>query len=143
VVTVDFQVRIDPNLRQARMIVNQAEVTAVEIEGSISSDDPDNPGPTETPIGDPELQIDPIQPDANPVTGDEVVIGYTADGAPARLSIFNLVGERIRAFGGLPATGQVVWRLDNESGRSVANSTYIIVLESPISVNRDKLVVTR
>jgi hypothetical protein len=143
--TVTFQVRVDPTLREPRTIVNQAEVTAIEIAGSILTDDPSGDGPTQVSIESPApgIPVEPLQPEANPVTGDQVTIRFVADSAPVRLSIFNLTGERVREFGGLPAAGEVTWSLDNEAGRSVANSTYILVLQSPSSVRRGKLVVTR
>ena len=86
---------------------------------------------------------DPIAPDANPVRADQVAIRYRAAEAPASLAIYNLVGERVRVFGGLPAAGVVTWRTDNDAGRSVANGTYLILLQAPSETHTYKLVVTR
>ncbi len=143
VVTVNFQVQVDPNLTEAGTIVNRATVTAFDVDPVMTGD-----GPTETQTdppggsgdGDPP---DDILPDQNPVTGDEVTIRFDFPEGPVQLSIFNLVGELVRDFRGLPAQGQVVWRLDNLVGRGIANGTYIVVGRGGDHVKQSKLVVIR
>jgi uncharacterized repeat protein (TIGR01451 family) len=143
--TVSFQVRVDPALSESRSIVNRAEISAAGMAEVVLSNDPGGEGPTETPIEPSAVgaRVEAIEPSANPVRGDAVTLRYRAAGGPATLSVWNLVGERVRVFGGLPPQGAVVWRVDNSAGRTVANGVYVVVLESPGEVRKQRLVVTR
>jgi uncharacterized repeat protein (TIGR01451 family) len=145
IATLAFQVRVDTELSTAQMIVNRAEVRAFEFDDVIMSNDPDGDGPTEVSI-DPAAvgaRLSPVEPAMNPVRTDDVALRYRGVGAPVTLSIFNLVGERVRIFGGLPEAGTVTWRLDNDAGRSVANGTYLVLLNSPGTTHSYRLVVAR
>jgi hypothetical protein len=76
----------------------------------------------------------------NPVRGSSVVINFA--GAPRRVDIYSFTGVRIREFTA-PQSGNVVWDLTGDDGRTVVNGVYVVVVDLGGSVIRHRLYVAR
>jgi len=82
----------------------------------------------------------------NPCRTHGVDIVYHAPGAErVSLAVYNVLGERVRWFADLPPGEGVplLWHSDNDSGQSLANGTYILVLKVDGKLTREKIALIR
>jgi len=77
----------------------------------------------------------------------ETLIKYTLpEDGPVRLSIYNLLGERVRTLVDemhLPGEHEVRWDGRNEQGKEVASGIYFYKIETATLTDRKKMIVIR